>query len=224
MSDLFLIVSVINSGCAPWSYSKIRSNFSSDERYVQTLETIKSIRKYSANSKILLVDCSELSEEKNKQLETEVDYYYQLNSEKEINNLCHTSPKKGLGESLITIKAVEFIKLENMQFDRFFKISGRYKLDDRFDSSAFSYNEYTFCKEKHASPALSKNRHCTILYCVPKNLIDSYEQSLQKCYEFYLKSNTCLELLLPSFCEPKTLIPWLGVTGYRGVKSKLVII
>jgi hypothetical protein len=54
--NLFLISSVIHPKHKPLSYSTIRSSFSEDERYNQTIQTVKSIHKYVDQSHVLWIE------------------------------------------------------------------------------------------------------------------------------------------------------------------------
>ena len=74
MANIVLITSVINTPNRPLSYTKIRSVFSRNERFEQTKETVYSIQKYLPDSKIIMVECSNLTEEENDFLTNIVSY------------------------------------------------------------------------------------------------------------------------------------------------------
>ena len=79
MSNLVLITSVIDIPMnIPWSYSKVRSVFNREQRYEQLKLTITSAKEKIPNKKIMLVECSEFTEEEKKYFETECDYIINL--------------------------------------------------------------------------------------------------------------------------------------------------
>ena len=63
MNNLVLITSVINTPDKPLSYSKVRSVFTREERYEQTKKTIQSIKENIPDYKIMIVECTDFTEE-----------------------------------------------------------------------------------------------------------------------------------------------------------------
>ena len=68
MTNLVLITSIIKTPDIPLSYISTRSVFTHNERFEQTKKTIQTIREKIPNSKILIVECSELDNEQNEYL------------------------------------------------------------------------------------------------------------------------------------------------------------
>jgi len=62
MINLVLITSIVNTPNLPLSYTKTRSVFTTEERFTQTKKTILSVKEKIPNCKILIVECSKLSE------------------------------------------------------------------------------------------------------------------------------------------------------------------
>jgi hypothetical protein len=60
--NLIIITSVINVSRNPLDYTKTRSVFSTQERYVQTIFTVKSLEKMT-NRKILFIEGYEIDKE-----------------------------------------------------------------------------------------------------------------------------------------------------------------
>ena len=134
ISNITLITSVINTSDQPLSYTDKRSFWTKEERYEQTKKTIESIRKYIPNTKILLVECSQLTENEIKYFVDNTDYFlnlYDLNNKTILEKI--NSPSKSMGEGTMTIYAIDFIFKNNIKFDNLFKISGRYWLNDKFN-------------------------------------------------------------------------------------------
>lgn len=207
MSDLFIITSVINTGNQPWSYTQTRSCFSKEERYQQTLLTIDSIHKYHAGAKIMLIDCSEIDDSMTDTLKGKVDYFIQTYDNNDIRNACLESTKKGFGEIMKIQKACDIIRRQGITFDTLFKLSGRYYLNSNFDRNNYRAPYFGF-------KMYSENSGSTVLYSVPYELFDIYQNKIDACADFY-KANppTGLETLLPNLCEPKIHVPTLGVSG-----------
>jgi hypothetical protein len=216
MGDIFLITSVINTGNHPWTYTSTRSIYTPQERYTQTLDTISSIQKYAPNSKIIHVECSDLPPDMEKMLSERVEYYINTYSDEKIRLGCLSNGKKGFGELLKTQVAIEYLDNNNIQFDRLFKISGRYYLTDRFNQSNFSYDKFTFLQG-------AQNVWSTRLYCVPNNLKDTFRGGLYLAYNNYMKHYALTyETALPSECNPKHLVEVLGVGGLIAVDNSII--
>lgn len=218
-TDIFLITSVINTGNNPWSYSSVRSTYTSQERYEQTLNTIKSIRALNDNAKIILADCSNITDEMEISLSLLVDLYIQLYNNKTIRNACITSNKKGFGELLTTKYVVDYLIDQRITFQRLFKISGRYYLNSSFDKSNFSITDYTFRK-----PFPNSACNPTVLYSVPFNCVKHFQSIINKCHNEYLTNMyTMFEVSLTTKCKQYNMrykeIDTCGVSGLVAVDS-----
>ncbi len=124
MNNLVLITSIIKPPQTELSYTKIRSVFSNEERFQQTKITIQNIKEKIPNVKILLVECSNLSQDESNYFNNNCDYFLNLiNNHDYVDNIYSIS--KSLGEGTMTICAFDFIKRNNITFDNFFKITGR---------------------------------------------------------------------------------------------------
>lgn len=122
-----------------------RSIFSKDERFEQTKNTIKSVKNKIPNSKIILVECSKLSNDENNYFINNVDYFINLFDIKD-NDYITTKiyGDKGYGERNMTIEAIKYIIDNNINFDNFFKISGRYLINDCFNYDFYNNNNNIF--------------------------------------------------------------------------------
>jgi hypothetical protein len=210
--DIFIITSVINTGNKPWSYTHQRSYYTVEKRYEQTLQTIQSIRDLNDGSKVMLVECSDITDEMTTALKGRVDYFIQTYGDDKVRHACLESNKKGFGEIKKLQKACQYIKENNLQFNRLFKISGRYFLNSAFNKQNYASDDaFTF---KMFSPTSGS----TVLYSVPNTLFDTYTKKIDECSNYY-DSNppTGIETLLPLICTPKREIDTLGVSGYVAV-------
>ena len=211
-NDIFLITSVINTSTNPFTYTDVRSVYSTEERLEQTLKTIESIRSLNDNTKIMLIDCSILTEEQEDRIIKSVDYYIQLSKDNYIFNICHNSNKKGYGEIVTTKIAVDCILYNNIIFDRLFKISGRYYLTDKFNKTNYSSSLYTI-KLNHS-----------VLYSVPYNLLNNFNNICETMINVYQNVyEKSLESLVTDYLNPRVLIEdKLGIEGYVSVDGSYV--
>lgn len=210
--DIFIITSVINTGNNPWSYTGLRSCFTKEDRFKQTIETIQSIRNLNDNTKIMLVECSNLDESMTNSLKDKVDYFLQTYDDISVREACINSEKKGWGEIKKLQKSCEFIQQNNIKFNRLFKISGRYFLNLFFDKK--NYDE----KSNFTFKMFFADSGSTVLYSVPYVLFDFYKQKLEDCNQIYMNRPPIgIETLIPIMCLPRKDISTLGVSGQVAV-------
>lgn len=198
---IFIITSVINFTDKKLSYSDVRSVFSANERKEQTIKTIESIRHFSPNSKIYFLEQGiiDIEDDNFKQL---VDFYQYIGKNK-IIRFCTDSPFKGFGEA---IGLLLFFLKNDLEAQRYFKISGRYYLNEKFVLSTWRENGFTFLKTKIGIS--------TRLYSFTKNVIYFFCLSLIVSIPFLLL-NRSLEQTLFWFL-PKRKINFkkeIGVSG-----------
>ena len=143
--NFVMVSSLIKITDAPLNYTHTRSVYTHQERFDQTLNTFATVRKHIPNCKICLIDCSEFSEEETKILKEQCDYFINLIDNQELNHTLRYSPAKALCEALQTSFVIKFINENNICIKNFFKITGRYWLNDEFDYSIFD-NENNVCR------------------------------------------------------------------------------
>jgi hypothetical protein len=169
MNNLVLITSIICIPNISLSYISTRSIYSHDERFEQTKKTIETVKQKIPNSKILIVECSNLNEQQNEYFKNNVDYFINIiNQHDKCNNIYSRS--KSLGEGTMTIEALDYIQKNNILFDNFYKISGRYWLSENFNYSNFDNSNIIVHNINN-----DINNTCTSLYKLNKiNVIDFY--------------------------------------------------
>jgi hypothetical protein len=219
MNDLVLITSVINTGKLAWSYTETRSTYSAEERYNQSLQTIDSIKKYLPEAKILFVECSDIPNEYITTLSAKVEYFINQYNISEAKAACLETNKKGFGEAIQTKLAIEYIIEKNLTFDRFFKISGRYFLTDKFVSDKYRTDVYTF--KKRADTGNHIITISTVLYSFPMAFIHNFYSCVTEVVEYYKTHGPRgLEELLPIICEPRNEIEIIGAAGLVAVNDE----
>jgi hypothetical protein len=168
MDNLVLITSVICITNRPLSYTNTRSVFTHEERFEQTIKTIQTIREKIPNSKIFIVECSILNDKQTDYLIKNSDYFLNLYDDENIRNQT-SSVSKSLGEGIMTICAIEYIQNNNINYDNFFKITGRYWLSDNFNYNNFE-NDDIIVHYIHNND----NNTCTSLYKLHKTNVNDF--------------------------------------------------
>ena len=120
--DLVVISSAINTCSAPLSYYPIRSIYSKEERYSQTLQSIESVKRIP-NKKVFFVECTDIPEYE-EDIKSRVDFYKNVYKG---NESIIDGPNKGMGE------AVSLLAADTEGYDNIYKLSGRYYLTDEFN-------------------------------------------------------------------------------------------
>lgn len=139
MKDCIIVTSIVEISDKPLYWSSVRSIYTHQQRFEQTLETIESIRKYLPDTDILLAECSPDSDYM-KQLEKRVDIFINTYP----NDFIQNGFYKGLCEAQLMLYVFDRIDLS--QYQNIFKMTGRYKLTDTFDRSLWINDSAVGCK------------------------------------------------------------------------------
>ena len=215
-SDNFVMISsLIKTTDAPFSYHPCRSVYSHEERYNQTLQTIKSVKDKIPNCKICLIDCSLFSDEEERTLKEHCDYFINVYDDEYLHETLLFSNSKALCECLQTMKVISFVKQNNIQFKNFFKITGRYVLNDNFHYEIFD-NEYNIGKDlKNTSQWLTSlyklnNKTFSIFYDALQKNIDN----CKNCMEYEQIIRTILDTQKNTrFVETIGIDEYISVSG-----------
>lgn len=187
MKNLILITSIIDCPDTFLKYPvkseydirthSIRSVYSRNERFEQTKNTIKLCKEKIPNCKILIVECTDLRNQEYDFFTKNSDFLLNLyKNEKEKSKIY--SDSKGLGESTMTINAINFILKENIDFDNVFKISGRYQLNDNFDYTQYENNKCVVRIQKTPNFWQNHDFVFTCLYKLHKNYLIEFRNHL----------------------------------------------
>lgn len=183
---VFIISSTINTNIG---------YYDPQTRFYETIETIKSIKSYADDSMIILIDNSlvRLSNDLEELIQKMVDYYLYIGDRK----LCIEINKSGVrsaGEAYIILVAFDLIKnFIKCDIDRIFKMSGRYKLIDKFNLSEYSdvIYKYKYCFRKNDSD----NDTCyhTRLWSFCYSLFDEVEDNIKTVFSMIYKNQINIE-------------------------------
>ena len=220
MNNLVLITSVICIENKPLSYTNTRSVYSHEQRFEQTKKTIQTIREKIPNSKILLVECSNLNEEMTNFLLQNSDYFLNLYKDEKIRHNT-TGLSKALGEGTMTMCAINYIKHNNIEYDNLFKITGRYWLSEKFNYNYFNNSDIQI----HYING-DRNNTNTSLYKLHKTNVEEFMIFLNRNIHLMFQ---CIgyEVLFSIFLKetkPNKIIHLnkIGVNGYISVSHDFV--
>jgi len=224
MTSHFIITSAIHT-----SYGKC----STEERIEQTKETIKSIETYAPGSSMVIIDCGEKSVKenifdcklidytKNEEIQYHLQKYLQMNIDLE--------PDIIIKSMLEIMMFSDYLKNITSSYDRIFKISGRYKLNSKFDYSKHqsakdkvvklfperSQNLYNF--EVKSSMFQYMTRCWSFDFSLLSNIIETYDKMKKDIiYASTIKKQADIEHLLYKHLNKKLVqnIHVMGIEGY----------
>lgn len=210
----FLITSHINAK---------HSILDKDLRFQQTLETINSVRLKVANAKILFCDNSiiPLSQEQYEVITSLVDKFIPYQNNLFTRYVSNDGYNTGLNEMLVIEEMFRVMKDDNLIGKRIFKLSGRYKLHDKFDISEYEKPEYLGKYVGRITTwwfnegAFYKDDFSTVLYSMCSSLFDDYVDLLDKVFETMLRTPDSMEHA-HNVCFPKDkllILPHVHVCG-----------
>lgn len=170
MTSLFLVTSAIYT-----SHGKCSAN----ERIEQTKETLNSIQTYAPDSSVVLLDCGEKSIDENLFDCKIVDYTIHTEIQSYLQE--YVKNNKDLEPDIIIKSMLEIMMfgdyLENNSVDsyeRVFKLSGRYRLNSKFD-----YSKHLEAKNKVAILPPYQSQH-TYNFSVNVSMF----QYMTRCWSF----------------------------------------
>lgn len=171
--------------------------YSMQERFEQTIETIDSIKRLDLGAYIILCDNSDILNEHKYELTNIVDLFISGNN---------SMDDKSYSESQQIIQIIDNIK--NLEYDVFFKISGRYFLKDDFDIGKYLNDEINFREFNY------DGRFCysTVLYSFSKR----HEDFMKSNYERFIIDRNSVDIETGLYNMMNSVvkkIEYLGVAG-----------
>ena len=95
---------------------------------------------YIPDCAILLVECSDFTEEEKTYFENKCDYVLNLWHVNELHS-CIFGTSKSLGEGTMTMKALQYITDNQIEYQNLFKICGRYCINSQFNYDAYAISD-----------------------------------------------------------------------------------
>jgi hypothetical protein len=222
--NIIIITSVLNITNNPLSYYHKRSVFTFEERFEQTLNSIKSIKEKMGceidnkmEIEIFLCECSDLLlyPEYEERLKKEVTYFYNFYDDFETRNNV-LSKYKGLGESYLMKNALKKINDLGEKYQYIFKLSGRYFLNNDFSYADFNnnYNIMNYWDYNIQS-------YASIFYKICFQDILLFIKALDK-FQFDLEHGNSFEQCLYKFFNHNMLVlNKLNISGYLSTEGYL---
>ncbi len=233
---------IITSAILPF---KVGSIHSPQERFEQTLETVKSIRNKVPNAIIWITESSAttLPKEYADKLIEVSDHYVEYHSDSALQqiyeNLNGNTEKFDFGKSLLETRSLynTFKSISHLNVNRVFKISGRYTLNDEFDIQNYETNlineRYVFQVHQFESDIYDliygiKGQITTGLWSFDMSLLGETIALYEKCFS-YMDTMMCytngidIEHSLYKFIDFSKVVSTsvLGVTRNHGPSGEI---
>lgn len=139
--NFILITSILKPPDTPFTYSKKRSVFTSDERFDQTKKTITEARKKIPDVTIMLIEASKLTDKQNTYFKQNTDLFYNLIDTDLIEHI-YSKHKAKAEFTQIRFGLTKFFELygSSSKYVHFFKQCGRYYFNDKFIYEQYDNN------------------------------------------------------------------------------------
>lgn len=221
--NIVFITSKLVVSDTSFSYIKKRSIYSKQERITQTINTIKSVRKYIPDSHIVLLDNSILNTFEKNILNNMVDTFINITDNNVLNYFTDVFEYKAFGEISQTLQFLElFFQTDYMKIRNFFKITGRYEINADFNYNQYDNNLNIF--KKHLS-IKDKEYYYTCFYKLDKSILKEVQTTFidfVKNKEKYMNNYSDLEVIFPNAIMDKIfLVDNLGIIENIGVWKKI---
>ena len=220
--NFVLITSKIYVSNHSFSYSNIRSSYTSRERFQQTIETIESIKKYIPNYFIVLFDNSKFIKYEIDALNAMVDKFINISDDETLNYYTDIHETKAFGDISQQIAFYDvFLKNININhIQNFFKVSGRYLINESFNYSNYDNNNNIMKKNEKIT---NRAYLFTCFYKLDKSILTSYFNQLKIIREnkdsYY---NVDCQTIIPSIINNLTIINNLGITQRIAIKHPYI--
>jgi len=211
--------------------------YTTEQRMAQTLDTVKSVRTYIPGAKIFLLEMAGLPllDEQKSVLTQVVDHVFDYTSDPAVTGLFNSTDNwdvvKNVTEVMCFARALQTLVDTGVtaNFDRLFKVSGRYCLTDQFDLSFYQEYKNKTCMVVGTSKASQfsyqttqiERQFMSRLWSWPAALtpevIGAYNNSLQHMYQRLASGGYAdIEHCLYKFLDHTKVIEKdvLGITGH----------
>ena len=195
--NVVLITSKIYISNNKFSYTDTRSVYSKKERFLQTIDTINSIKKYIPNYYIILFDNSEFTKEESGILNNSVNFFINIKNDNEIDYYTNKCEIKALAELTQLKFMLKYMSILNINIKNIFKISGRYSIIENFDYKQYDNDLNIFKKNENVK---DREFYYTSFYKIAYKNIRIYNKCIEKTLNFIKNENKSyeLEVILPN--------------------------
>lgn len=204
---VFCIPSVIRTSSNSLMNTSIRSVFTSEERFQQTLEQLISLTTLVGN--VYLMEGSRL----NISELTKLSQYARIiltTLDTKANYLANVHPNKSAYE----VWCIRYM-LENLESDWLFKFGGRYSIQPSFDISTFLKPKPVFKIIKGENTYTGNPIVITVLYSIPKSFREEYKKIYDNMLDQLCSSNNIAieDLLCLNSSGEREEVEYLHVLG-----------
>jgi hypothetical protein len=223
--NIILITSKIIVSFSIFSYISVRSIYTIEQRFNQTKNTIKSIRKNIPDVCIFLIDNSNFENGYiyiHQELKSLCDVFINPLHDNDLNYYTNINKYKSIAEGYQIMYFLDIFNNLNLNFDRFFKISGRYYLNDTFNYDNYITEKIIFSRDRK----LNFIYYYTCFYMIPKSKFNLYINSYKIFYnnkdnEKLVEQN--IEYILPMLIKLENikLVDNLGITQMIAVRNEI---
>lgn len=237
LPNLVMITSILFTSNARLSYNPIRSIYSPLERLYQTLESIKSVRRHIPNARIFVIECSPPENMTaifdssifgkhsfEHMLRSRADFYRNYYDVEHVRAAVE-SPHKSVGETNLML---EFINKDlpreiHHDFNMFFKLSGRYFLNENFNYTKFDHAP----GDSVVHRSVDKDSVSTRLFMIRYNYFAIFTSGLKKMLfdEDFQHGKSAIEGHIAKFALPpkNTCFDVMGVSGNVSVDGSHIV-
>lgn len=191
----FFVLSNINT---------LHTKLDPDRRFLQTVETINSIRVTVPSAKIVFCDNSStpLTGAQESILSSNVDTYLTYKNNLFTDYTNKVGKNKGINELFVWEYMLEEAQRAGFIGSRIFKISGRYQLQNTFDINYYAtpavYNKYVFTTTdwiyNDGAGEYIKTFFNTALWSMCSSLVDNYRTLLRSMFYYMMNTGENLEM------------------------------
>lgn len=212
--NLVIITSCLNPIKKCLSYTNIRSIYTVEERYLQTINTIKSIKKYIPQSYIVLLECSKDIGVYEMKIKDNVNEYHNYCNNKKVVDAVN-SIYKNYGEVMTLIEF--FNNFKNIdKINDLYKITGRYWLNEKF-------NLNTYINTKNIFFSLTESQVVsTRFFKITNSQINNFIEKLNNSIKNDVITGISIEASMFKNIDFKH-INVLGLSGNISVNGDLVV-
>jgi hypothetical protein len=224
--NVVFITSNIIVSDTPFSYINKRSIYSRQDRIMQTINTINSVRKNIPDSYIILLDNSLLNNFEINILSKLVNSFINITDNSLVNYYTDKFQYKAFGEISQMIQFFElFLQTNYTQIKNFFKITGRYEISQNFDYNQYDNNLNIFKKNLSVT---NREYYYTCFYKLDKSILEEVKNVLVNLIENkekYMNDYSDLEVIFPNAIIDKIhLVNNLGIVENIGVWKSINVI
>lgn len=212
--NLVIITSCLNPIKKRLSYTNTRSIYTVEERFLQTLNTIKTIKHFIPNSYIVLLECSENIDTFENKFKNEVNEYYNYSNNPNVLKAVNCI-YKNYGEVMTLLEFLNNCQNLN-KFSNLFKITGRYWLNDNFKLSNYNYEDNIFLSIKQSKVVSTR------FYKISNEYITTFKNKLSNEVKNDVMKGISIEHSFYNNLNYKH-IDLLGLSGNISVNGDLII-